>query len=179
MKPMIIYAGLFVAGLLIATEAVLLLVPHNTQQKAEGTTPGDHAGKLDTTKAKADTLVASADSVKKVGGDSTRVDTMVHPAVARAAVQESKTEPMKETPPLETAKHTPAAADTARPATPARTDPKVIAKLIDMMDAQGAAKILRNMDDKDVKEILLAVKKKQAGKILSVLDPERAARIMR
>jgi Mg/Co/Ni transporter MgtE len=104
---------------------------------------------------------------------------MVHPAVARAAVQESKTEPMKETPPLETAKHTPAAADTARPATPARTDPKVIAKLIDMMDAQGAAKILRNMDDKDVKEILLAVKKKQAGKILSVLDPERAARIMR
>jgi flagellar motility protein MotE (MotC chaperone) len=72
-----------------------------------------------------------------------------------------------------------ATVDTTRKETEGSKDMKTMAKLLDAMDAQGAARILHNLDDKQVKEILLTVKKRQAGKILGSLDPERAARIMR
>ena len=69
--------------------------------------------------------------------------------------------------------------DTTRTDTSGTKERKVVAKLLEAMDAQGAAKILHKLDDKEIKEILFAVKKRQAGKILGSLDPEQAARIIK
>ena len=179
MKTKLIYAGLFLASLLVSTELVLVFVPRhqdsdaNTKSALEGTTPS----RRDTTVTPTPVAPAVHDSAKVAV-----VDTVRKPPVEFGALRDSVKLLSKE---LAAAREKVAslsslsAADTTQPDTTRMKERKAMAKLVDAMDAQGAAKILRNMDDNEVKEILLAVKKRQAGKILGSLDPERAARIMR
>jgi flagellar motility protein MotE (MotC chaperone) len=179
MKPMLIYAGMFVASLLVAIEIVLLLVPHDQERTVVALVPS-HTGKgvpkasrvlrIDSTTTSRDSVaVATRDTVKKEPPASIGLQDSIAHLNATLKLERQKVASLTER----------AVGDTTRHELVGSKDMKIMAKLLDAMDAQGAAKILQNLEDKHVKEILLTVKKRQAGKILSSLDPERAARIMR
>ena len=179
MKPTLIYAGLSLASLLVAAEIVLLVVPHGSEQPGPKTesraalgTPRDSlVAKADSVAPMHDSLaITSKDTLKNAGVTKTQGlrDTLELLMTQLAAERKKVSLLSVQTKP-----------DTARPDTATSRQMKVVAKLLEAMDAQGAAKILHQLDDKEVKEILFAVKKRQAGKILSSLDPERAARIIR
>lgn len=177
MNAMVKYAALFFGALVVAAEVVLLLVPQHTE---EGTV-----------KVAASVTTGGKDSVMARTGGSNAVDnasltgqqdTSQHAPPAASVMHDSVAFLRKQ---LESERQKVTALgsrmvqDTTRHGAPESNEIKTMAKLIDAMDALGAAKILRNLDDKEVKEILLSVKKRQAGKILGSLDPERAARIMK
>jgi flagellar motility protein MotE (MotC chaperone) len=179
MKTKLIYAGLFLASLLVSTELVLVLVPRQRASDAK-TTVGKQekiASRQDTVAAQStiapsvhdSTRLAVADTIRKQPVETGALRDSVKLLSTKLAAAQDRVASLMSIPP----------ADTTHPDTTRMKERKAMAKLVDAMDAQGAAKILRNMDDNEVKEILLAVKKRQAGKILSSLDPERAARIMR
>ena len=179
MKTTLIYAGLFLASLLIATEIVLLLIPHDTEQAGARTEskpklaepPVSLVAKADSSAPGHDSpSIAPKDTLKSIeAAKSQGLRDSLELLMGQLATERKKVTALSEQ----------VTADTARPDTATSKEKKVVAKLLEAMDAQGAARILHQLDDKEVKEILFAVKKRQAGKILSSLDPERAARIIR
>jgi flagellar motility protein MotE (MotC chaperone) len=179
MKAPLIYAAMFLGSLLVALEVVLLIVPHDSERTAD---PGVATVKEE--KPAKDSLVAHIDSIGATHESVTVQpgDTAKAGGVASKEMHDS-TDYLKAQLDLERKKVAAlsdrAKVDTTAKSTERTKDMKTVAKLLDAMDAQGAARILQNMDDKQVKEVLLAVKKRQAGKILGSFDPERAARIMR
>jgi len=185
MKSTLLYTGLFLASLLTAAEIVLLVVPHNADRAGSpGTTaPARPESRKDSLVAKIDTAVSKRDTVTVSAKDTLARTQTKHEGIAEAKGLRDSLELLRGQLAAEqnkvVAMEAKSAADTAHADSSAARERKVVAKLLEAMDAQGAAKILHTLDDKEVKEILFAVKKRQAGKILSSLDPERAARIIR
>jgi len=171
------YAMLFIGAMLVAAEVVLLVVPHHSEEVAAKVASNIPQAGKDSTGIKADSIPPARNTIATVPKDTSK-NAPPRPTGVRDSVAILRTQ-------LEVERQKVAALgerivpDTTRQDTTGIKERKTMAKLIDAMDALGAAKILRNMDDKEVKEILLSVKKRQAGKILGSLDPERAARIMK
>ena len=179
MKSNIVYAGLFLGSLLVAMEIVLLVVQHapeQTELKTESTTAT--AAPPDSLAARVDRKVSKHDSLTTTSKDTVRVHEVVDSKGLRDSLALLEAQLAMEQKKVR-ALSSQVAADTSRSDTASTKEKKVVAKLLEAMDAQGAAKILHKLDDKEVKEILFAVKKRQAGKILGSFDPERAARIIR
>jgi flagellar motility protein MotE (MotC chaperone) len=173
MKPMLIYAGVFFGSLIVATEAVLMVVPRRTEglkPKAAVTQIKPLARRPAGESVSHDTATATPqDSAASVARDSAALQDSVTLLRTQLELERKKAAALSDRPPSGKP-----VADTLK-----TKDKKSVAKLLEGMDAQGVAQILRTMDDTELKEILLLMKKRQAGKILSSLDPERVARLLR
>jgi flagellar motility protein MotE (MotC chaperone) len=178
MKNLVISIVLFVVSLVIATEIVLLLVPGKTAPPPRREAANVDSSAVKQGKPRETTRESAPPEVPAVAAkdDSAAVHEAESGALRdslarlRASLEAERQKPATAAPPV---------VDSARVQPAAAKENKTMAKLLDAMDAQGAARILNNMNDGEVKAVLLSVKKRQAGKILGSMDPERAARIMR
>lgn len=175
MKSKLIYAGLFLASTIVAIELVLLFAPHAQEPPKES--PKAIIAK-DSVAVKDSTVNIS--SVASIQPDST--DSLTSKAANTPTLHDSLKvleKQLEEQRRLVASLQTQVIQDTLKKDSTKTSGTKNLAKLLESMEAQGAAKILRNMNDDEVKQIITYMKKRQAGKVLSSLDPERVARIMR